>query len=185
MKDIVITALTGLGGAMTGAAGVLLTGVLSNRAQAKRLEKENARLDRLKIADLKRGFLEELYVESERFNKAMGAVLVWSAIFMNDKMDAKDFTEKSQQEFVKYPARIDRVEFLIAAYFPDLAPQWHKVRSTQDQANAIRPLTGGGRRPEHVTKENQAAFSKLMDEFDRDIESFKAGITATVRNLDT
>ena len=183
MKDIVITALTGLCGAMTGATGVLLSGVLSNRAQAKRLDKENLRLDRLRIADLKRGFLEELYVESDRFNKAMGAVLVWSAIFMNDKMDAKDFTEKSQQEFVKFPARIDRVDFLIAAYFPGLAPQWQKVRHTQDQANAIRPLTGGGRRPEHVTKENQAVFSKLMDEFNRDMESFKADITSEVRNL--
>jgi hypothetical protein len=185
MKDTVITALTGFSGAVTGAASVLLSGVLSNRAQAQRLEKENVRLASLKLADLKRGFLEELYVESDRFNKAMGAVFVWSAIFMNDKMDAKEFGEKSQQEFKTFPARLDRVEFLIAAYFPDLAPQWKTVKTTQNHANAIRPLTGGGRRPEHITRENQAAFGKLIDEFDRNIESFKVGITLAVRQLDT
>ena len=185
MKDIVITALTGFGGALTGAAGVLISGMLSNRAQAHRLEKENARLDRLKFADLKRGFLEELYLESDRFHKAMGAILMWSALFMDGQLDAKEFSESSQQEFVKFPARLDRIEFLIAAYFPDLVAPWHKVKDARDRANEIRPLTGGGRRPEHLTKANQATFSKLMDEFDHNIESFKASITSTVRNLDT
>jgi hypothetical protein len=91
MKDTIITALNGLGGAVVGSTGVLLTGVLSNRAQIRRLEEENARLDRIKRADMKRAFLEELYAEADHFHKAIGTMFIHSFLFMNDQIDVVSF----------------------------------------------------------------------------------------------
>ena len=185
MKDIVITALVGLGGALVGASGSMLSGLLANRSQIKRLEMENERLDRLKVSDMKRSLLEELYVEAEAMQKAFGAVFIWSALFMDDQINRESFNEKSQQEIQKRPVRVDRMEFLVAAYFDDLVPAWNAVKATRDRANELRPIAGGSRRPEHITIANKAAFSKEIDRFNTDLDHFKNAITAAVRTLDS
>lgn len=140
----------------------MLSGLLTNRAQMKRLEIENTRLDHLKVSDMRRGFLEELYVEAEAMRKAFGAVFIWSTLFMNDQLNRESFNERSQEELQKRPVRVDRMEFLVAAYFDDLVPAWNAVKATRDRANGLRPIAGGSRRPEHITAANKAALVKKL-----------------------
>ena len=183
MKDIVITALVGLGGAVVGASGSMLSGLLTNRAQAKRLEIEYARLDRLKLSEMKRSLLEELYEEAETMQKTFGAVFIFTALLMANQIDRRTFDEKSQEEFQRRPVRGHRIEFLIAAYFNDLAGAWKSVLATRDRANELGPIVGGLRRPEH-TAAGRGAFSMEIARFDADIEHFKDAIIAAVRRLD-
>jgi hypothetical protein len=183
MKDGVITAFIGMGGVVLGSAGAFLSTFMSNRSQDKRFRQETLRLDAWKKEDIRREMLEEVYVEFDAWHKALGMIFATAEVYMEGTQSKEEFDAICKQVLENRALHFDRVEFLVAAYFPNLDPALRAIVSHRDRANELRPIRGASKRAAHSRPENIKAFDHEMSAFMRCGEDLKLALIKTANEM--
>jgi hypothetical protein len=183
MKDSVITAFIGLGGVVLGSGGAFISAFISNRSQDKRFRQETLRLDAWKKEDIRREMLEEVYVEFDAWHKALGIIFDTAEVYMEGALSKEEYDAICKQALGSKALHFERVEFLVAAYFPNLTGLLREIVLHRDRANGLRPIRGVSKRSTHSTPANIKAFDHEMSTFMTLGEELKSALIKTANEM--